>query len=86
MEGALDFCNMIQYKNMRENILREGVDEKANNMVIPCNPSVIGGIGDSNLLLVGIVCLDELSRRQIGALKDPYDPCTRRVGRTCACQ
>jgi hypothetical protein len=86
MEGALDFCNMSQSKNMQENILREGVDEKANNMVIPCNPRVIGGVGDSNVLLVGILCLDELSRRQIGALKETYDLCTRRLGRTCACQ
>jgi hypothetical protein len=37
---------MCTAKNMGENFFGEGIDEKTDHLLIPCNPSVIGRVGD----------------------------------------
>jgi hypothetical protein len=72
--------SMWEFKNVRENILREENHKEADHLLIPGDPSVIGSIRDNNLLLILVFSTKELKRSQIRPLKETHDPCTAKRG------
>jgi hypothetical protein len=58
--------------DMREDILRNRVDDVAHNLLISRDPHIIGRVGNMYLLLVSILGINELGRRRIRNFKRPH--------------
>lgn len=73
MDSTPNFSSVNHTIDMRENVLRQRVDDVADDLLIPRDPDIIGRVGNLYLLLVSIFTIDELGRRQIGTFKQSHD-------------
>jgi hypothetical protein len=76
MERSPNISRMRETKHLRKNIFRERINQIANHLLIPHNPSVIGRVGYGDFLLILIINLESFRRRQIRSLQETHDPRT----------
>jgi hypothetical protein len=69
-----NISSMCTTRNMRKNLLGEGIDVEANDRLIPCNPSVLGRVGVGDFLLVLIFSIKELGRQNIRNIGKTHNP------------
>jgi hypothetical protein len=65
LKSTPNIRGMCTAKNMGKNFFGEGIDEKADHLLISGNPSIIGRVGYGHLFLVFIFSLKNLRRSRI---------------------
>jgi hypothetical protein len=80
MDSTPNFSSMNHTIDMREDIVRQRINNVAHNLLIPCDPGIIGRVGELNLFLVSILRINKLRRRQIRTFKHAHNSGATEVG------
>jgi hypothetical protein len=67
--------------DMREDILKQRIDDVAHNMRIPRDPAIIGRVGNLYLLLVSILSINKLGGARLEPSSSLIMRAPQRVGR-----